>query len=113
MVAVESLGTESTASGTEGIDLRANGDGWELMGDMSFATATKLLQLGTESSQSRPSWIDLRRVTRVDSVGLAILLSWIRMAKRQGREVQLRYPPPQLASLAKFYNVQSICICES
>jgi phospholipid transport system transporter-binding protein len=45
--------------------------------------------------------VDLTAVRRVDSGGLALLVSWVRWARRHGVQVRFRRPPESLLALAR------------
>lgn len=71
-------------------------------GELSFATVNTLLE------QSRPLLaaagsslvMELARVGRVDSAGLALLTQWMRMAKEQNVAIAFRHVPEQLLAIA-------------
>ena len=68
--------------------LASVGDGrFELSGDVGFADAGRLLAEGDAAFRGLGAVdVDLARVARVDSAGLALLLEWS-VAARQGRPV--------------------------
>ena len=52
--------------------------------------------------------MDLARVARVDSAGLALLLEWSLAARTAGRGLRYRNIPPALASLAGISDVAEL-----
>jgi phospholipid transport system transporter-binding protein len=52
--------------------------------------------------------IDLADVTRTDSGGLALLIEWLREAKRRGRRVEFLNLPNQMRALASAANLGEI-----
>jgi phospholipid transport system transporter-binding protein len=77
-------------------------------GDLSFATVPaalqKSLRLLTRASETT---IDLGGVERADSAGLALLLEWIRLARRQNIQLRYRNIPSQIATLARVSGLDS------
>lgn len=51
--------------------------------------------------------IDLQAVTRCDSAGLALLVAWLRAAKRLQLRLVYRHLPEQLLQIAKVTEVNS------
>lgn len=82
--------------------LAARGQGrWSLSGDLLFENAARLLEEGLSAfgADSRVD-IDLSRVGRVDSAGLALLVEWSVAARGEGRAVRYRNAPAVLGALA-------------
>ena len=52
--------------------------------------------------------IDLKRVNIADSAGLALLIEWIRMAKRKNIRLQFENIPDQLMTLAKLTGLEHV-----
>jgi len=52
--------------------------------------------------------VDLARVERADSVGLALLLRWMREAAKRGGAVRYRNVPRSLAAIAGFCSVEHL-----
>ncbi|MFZ2508845.1 MAG: STAS domain-containing protein [Steroidobacteraceae bacterium] len=74
---------------------------WELSGDLLFDNAARLLDQGTAAFGADPLVeMDLSRVGRVDSAGLALLVEWSIAARSGGRAVTYRNIPPVLGALA-------------
>jgi phospholipid transport system transporter-binding protein len=74
---------------------------WALSGDLQFDNAAQLLDEGAAAfgADARVE-IDLLRVGRVDSAGLALLVEWSVAARSSGRTVAYRNVPPMLGALA-------------
>ncbi|MGH8136319.1 MAG: STAS domain-containing protein [Steroidobacteraceae bacterium] len=74
---------------------------WILSGDLLFDNAAVLLDEGTAAfGADARAEIDLARVRRVDSAGLALLVEWSIAARGSGRAVTYRNVPPVLGALA-------------
>lgn len=91
--------------------LSINDDGrYRLPEALTFAT-TPQLYLQTAKMFDTPSprlTFDLVGVTRVDSAGLALLLEWLREARRRSKEIRFQNIPAQLATIAKVSGLNGI-----
>jgi phospholipid transport system transporter-binding protein len=82
---------------------------FELSGDVGFADAARLLAEGDAAFRGLDTVeVDLARVGRADSAGLALLLEWALQAKDAGRALRYRNVPPALASLAGISDVAEL-----
>ena len=90
--------------------LAAAGDGrFVLSGDVGFADAARLLAEGdTAFAGLERIDLDLARVARVDSAGLALLLEWSLSARTAGRTLRYQNIPPAVASLAVISEVEEL-----
>jgi len=52
--------------------------------------------------------IDLAGVTEMDSALLALLLAWLRDARRRERSLEIANPPESLRTIARLYGVDSL-----
>lgn len=74
---------------------------WALSGDLQFDNAAQLLEMGAAAfGAHQRAEIDLSKVGRVDSAGLALLVEWSVAARSSGRAVSYRNVPPLLGALA-------------
>jgi len=94
----------------EGVDIECK-DGAQLSirGILSFATVPAIWQQGkTLILQSHgPVCIDLADVTASNSGGLAMLLDWLRIAKKHDIHLHLLNIPAQLHAVAKACGIDS------
>lgn len=90
--------------------LAAAGSGrFELSGDVGFANAARLLDEGdTAFAGLERVEVDLARVARVDSAGLALLLEWSLSSRAAGRTLRYQNIPPAVASLAGISEVAEL-----
>lgn len=80
-----------------------------LRGELSFATVASLLKDSTPLfARSKDLGIDLSGVSFADSAGLALLIEWLRLAKRQGITLKYSALPAQLESLAAVSEVDAL-----
>jgi len=90
--------------------LAAAGAGrFELSGEIGFNDAARLLAEGDAAFASLESVeVDLARITRADSAGLALLIEWSLAARAAGRAVRYSNVPPAVASLAGISDVAEL-----
>src|SRR5687768_11053923 len=90
--------------------LAAAGSGrFELSGDVGFVDAARLLDEGdTAFAGLERVEVDLARVARVDSAGLALLLEWSLSSRAAGRTLRYQNIPPAVASLAGISEVAEL-----
>lgn len=80
-----------------------------LRGELTFATV-----MGLSRSSSAQLWqdgavtLDLAGVTRTDSAGLALLVEWIRIARRKGKSIQFRNIPEQMMAVAQVAGIADL-----
>ncbi|MDR3419601.1 MAG: STAS domain-containing protein [Nevskia sp.] len=78
----------------------------ELEGELSFATVPQLLRQA--DALLAGGILDLSRVTRVDSAGLALLLELSRRSKSRGARLGIRGADPQILRLAGFFGLDQV-----
>ncbi len=90
--------------------LAASGPGrFELSGEVGFGDAARLLAEGDRAFAALESVeVDLGRVTRADSAGLALLIEWSLAAREAGRRLLYSNVPPAVASLAGISEVEGL-----
>jgi len=101
----------ATAPGTATFELApAGGAGsFRLSGVLSFQTASRVLAAGTRAFGSeRALAVDLSGVTHADSAGLAVLLTWVERARREGRSLAFTAIPAQLVKIARLCAVEPL-----
>ncbi len=52
--------------------------------------------------------MDLGKITRVDSAGLALLIDWLASTQQAGRRLRYSGGPPTLRALARVSNVENL-----
>ena len=81
--------------------MRLEGDadsGYDLIGSLTYETVPKLFgQITLEYTKSTS--LSLRKVKRIDSAGLALLIEWSCLAKKQNRQLVLKDIPVSLRSM--------------
>lgn len=77
-----------------------------LDGELSFSRVPHWL--GQADTLAKSETLDLSRVSRADSAGLALLLELSRRSKQQGHALSLRGAPPQLLQLSRFFGLDGV-----
>ena len=92
------------------VSIKQDGSGrYVVTGLLQFDTVTKARKLGAALLARESSWVlDLRGVTRADSAGLALLVDWVREARRRQIAVRFENIPAQLLALAKVSRLERI-----
>ena len=94
---------------TPGVLAAAGSGRFELSGDVGFANAARLLDEGdTAFAGLERVEVDLGRVARLDSAGLALLLEWSLSSRTAGRTLRYQNIPPAVASLAGISEVAEL-----
>jgi len=80
-------------------------------GALTFATARRACELGERSFAGAAGdavEIDCTGITASDSAGLAVLLEWLRIARRAGRKLRYTALPQGLMALARISEVDAM-----
>lgn len=96
--------------------LEVNGDGhFSVVGDLDYETVSRLLEADDILfSHSLPSVeIDLAGIGRTTSVGLALMLEWLRQAHSRNIEIRFSHVPAQMLDMAKVSQLESILHLEN
>ena len=82
----------------------------ELSGELLFETVTPLLQEGRQLiAASEGHWcVDMARVSRVSSVGVALLLDWIRCANDRGVTLHIEAMPSHLQPIIEISDLDTL-----
>ena len=93
------------------LDRKAPGE-FALVGDLSFVSVPGLVESGDLLfSDGGSVRLDLSQVARGDSAGLALLVSWVRLARQQGRQLHFGQVPSQLLGMARVSGVDRL-LCQ-
>jgi phospholipid transport system transporter-binding protein len=93
-----------------GAALELGGEGRaRVTGALGFKTVSALLAEGSAAIEAgRVAVMDLGAVTGSDSSGLALLIEWLSVAGRAGRELRFVNIPAQLQALARLSEVEGL-----
>jgi phospholipid transport system transporter-binding protein len=74
---------------------------FNITGELSFSTVTDVMDETTLLFEKIAEIkIDLAGVTRSDSAGLALLIEWMRQAKKMKKTIQFKNLPAQMRAIA-------------
>lgn len=79
-----------------------------LSGSVTLANVAGVLQEGLQQIRDGARTIDLGGVTELDSSLLAMLLAWLREAKRHDSELAFANLPQGLETIAQLYGVDGL-----
>jgi len=79
-------------------------------GDLNAASVPALLDDSVALFQQAGEQlcVDLADITRADSSGLALLIDWMRSAKRHNQQLIFRRIPAQLLEMARVSGIESL-----
>ena len=83
---------------------------FRISGELTFATVTPLLaeSRGLFAGAGHSIEVDLSRVERADSAGLALLIEWMRQARNQEQSIRFFNLPEQLMAIASASDLDGI-----
>ena len=82
---------------------------FKVRGPLDAETVTQLLERSEAAFRGASSIeIDLGGVPEGDSAGLALLIEWIRRARKQKQQLQFKNLPSQIAALARISQVDEL-----
>jgi len=83
----------------------------EIAGDLTFETVAGLRERGAEVLRGNGDvTLDLNAVTRADSAGLALMVEWLRQAKRKDAGLHVVNMPAQMLAIARMCKLDSILL---
>jgi len=88
--------------------MRREGTTLKLSGPVTLANVAQLLEEGLQQIRDGARTIDLGEVTELDSSLLAMLLAWLREAKRRNSELAFANLPQGLETIAQLYGVDGL-----
>ena len=88
--------------------IRREGERMLVSGPLTLASVTAALQVGSAAIGQGVRNVDLGEVGEVDSSALALLLAWLREAKRLKRDIAFTNLPQGLTNIARLYGVADL-----
>jgi phospholipid transport system transporter-binding protein len=88
--------------------IRREGERMLVDGALTLAHVAALLDEGKAAIGAGARSVDLAGVGELDSSALALLLAWLREARRQGRELAFANLPQGLTTIARLYGVADL-----
>ena len=93
----------------EAVIQRASDGRLLLSGELDFTTVTRVngeaLTLLEDADSIR---VDLQGIVRSDSAGLALLVEWMRAARRLGKPIQFLNIPQQMLAIARVSGLDEV-----
>ena len=88
---------------TNKAEIKMDGKTLRLSGDLDFSNVMPLYQQSLALFQMNTTsvCVDFSGLTTANSVVLALMVSWIRLAKQQAKTIQLKNISQEIMSLAK------------
>jgi phospholipid transport system transporter-binding protein len=88
--------------------IRVEGDRMVVSGALTLASVAEALGQGNAAIAGGARSADLAEVGELDSSSLALLLAWLREARRRGRDLALLNLPQGLTTIARLYGVADL-----
>ncbi len=87
----------------------AGPDSFILRGEFSFATVAELSRKSAQILWENDNiTLDLDGVSRTDSAGLALLVEWVRIARRKNKTIQFCNMPEQMTAIAQVVGLDGL-----
>jgi phospholipid transport system transporter-binding protein len=91
------------------VELVASEHGWNLVGDITFASVPGLLaQVRNRLDFAGDLLIDCQGIDHSDSAGLALLLEWLDRSRQASGRIRYRHIPEALLNIARVSNVADL-----
>jgi phospholipid transport system transporter-binding protein len=102
------MNAKPSTQGPASLEVLGNGR-FKVRGPLDAETVTELLEGSEKAFRGEKSLeIDLGGVPEGDSAGLALLIEWVRRARKQKQQLQYKNLPTQLAALARISQVDEL-----
>jgi phospholipid transport system transporter-binding protein len=88
--------------------IRRDGDRMAVSGPLTLANVAAALGEGNAAIGAGACSVDLGGVGELDSSALALLLAWLREAKRRGGDLAFTNLPQGLTTIARLYGVADL-----
>ncbi len=85
-----------------------DGDRIVVQGAVTIDNVVTITQQGMALLDERHSTIDLTKVVEVDSTTISMLLEWLRIARKNGYQLQFINLPGNLESLIQLYGIAEL-----
>ena len=88
--------------------IRREGDRMIVSGALTLASVAAALREGNAAIGEGVRTVDLGEVGELDSSALALLLAWLREARRRNRDLSFTNLPQGLTTIARLYGVAGL-----
>lgn len=90
-----------------------DGGRFELVGDLTYETVVELLAGSADAlGGAQNTVLDLSRVTRADSAGLALMVEWLRRARQRNVRIEIINMPEQMRSIARMSKLDGVLLAD-
>ena len=82
-------------------------------GELTFKNARQAAAAGEAALHAAPQQrlqIDCTSLSRVDSAGIAVLIEWLRYARRSGRELRYQNLPASALAIARISELEPLLL---
>lgn len=76
-----------------------------LSGELNFESVADLLNNSQLSFENGDVEVDLSEISRFNSASLALLVEWLKMARKKGVQIKYHSVPEQLMVIAQAYGI--------
>ncbi len=90
------------------LQVEIDGDRVVLNGDINYATVESALNVQIFIGDVESVFVDFAGVKQADSACLALMLHWLREAKRQNRILAFTHVPQKLVALAEMSSLEEV-----
>ncbi len=92
--------------------LESQGDGrFRVSGVLDASTVRQVLEESHTLFRGTPQVVvDLANVAESDSSGLALLLEWLRLGKKENQQIRFEHVPQQIVALARISEVDELLL---
>ncbi len=81
---------------------------YSLSGPLTFVSTPELLEAENIFAHAKQITIDLQNVTHSDSASVALLIEWLRQAKKVGGDLHFVNLPPQIQAILRVCGLQGL-----
>jgi phospholipid transport system transporter-binding protein len=90
-------------------DITLNNQTLHLSGDLDFYNVMSVYRKSLDLLKALPAYqIDFSNLRSSDSAGIALIMEWVKLAKRQQKSIQLNQLPTSLQSIAKVSGLEGL-----
>jgi phospholipid transport system transporter-binding protein len=91
------------------IEIKIAEDKLFLIGDLCFTNVMSAYEKSVAYFHTASTWrVDFSKISSSDSAGLALMIEWCKLAKQAKRSLRFLHLSPNLLSIAKAANMQSL-----
>lgn len=84
-------------------------DRYYVSGDLVLNTVLELRKSSRHTFDHQPAvTVDLSRVGRMDSAGMALLIEWTQTARQQGRDIRFYNIPDKMCAMARVSSLELV-----